>query len=527
MKSHLKYLKSTGLWLGALAVLCAGMASVTGCHSCQQQVAEGDAFVVLLDSSPAGLDPRFATTHASAQLVGLLHEGLVSFDTVDGTMEYRLALSVEQTSEVRYEVVLRDDAVFHDGQPVTAADVEYTYMFLREVGSPYGGTQDRIESFEIIDDHHLVITLEEPHAPFEQDLSMGVLPRHICEGHDTCPGDPIGAGPFAFVERQGDLRVEFRRFDDYFGGPPAIDRLVFRVIRDDNARLLALLGNTGDLSQNSVSPMMMPVVENAEGLQVETAPSFKYTYLGINLEHPILSDLKVRKALAHAINREEIIEFKFGGAARLSTGVFVPEHWAYEEDVATFEFDPERARQLLDEAGYLPDEDGVRFELEFKVSANNFRRSLAMLIGQQLGQVGIEVRVRAYEWGTFFDDIRSRNFEITTLQWPSVLDPHLLHWIFHSDNIPTADARAAGANRGAYRNERVDQLLDKGRMETDLAKRQKIYGEVQQILAEELPYVSLWHEDNVAVLREGTQGYYTTPNALYDALRVTRPAPRR
>ena len=510
----------------ALLLLLWGL-TFSGCPSCQNLPTDDrQAFVVLMDASPAGLDPRFATTDASAKLVGLLHAGLITMDTADGTMEYRLARSIEQTGPLRYEVALREDALFHDGTPVTAADVEYTFMNLDEVGSPFVGTERRIESFEIIDDHHLVITLDEPHAPFLTDLSLGILPRHICEGHTSCPGDPVGAGPFKFLKRDGELHVEFERFDDYFEGAPAIERLVFRVIRDDNARMLALLGNTADLAQNTVSPLMMPVVERTAGLEIQRSPSFGYSYLGINLEHPILSDVRVRQALAHAIDREQIIEYKFRGLARPSTGILVPQHWAYEGDVEHFAYDPERARELLDEAGYTADEGDYRFHLEFKVSANNFRRSLAQLIGQQLGEVGIYVRVRAYEWGTFFDDIRSRNFELTTLTWPSVSEPNIMHWIFHSENIPTPEARAAGANRGAYQNDRVDELLEMGQRETDLEKRAAIYGEVQQILARELPYISLWHQDNVAVLREGTKGYYTTPNARYDALRTVIPAPR-
>ncbi len=500
---------------------------LAGCPSCEDVPGdEGDAFVVLMDASPAGLDPRFATTDASAKLVGLLHEGLITMDTADGTMEYRLAKRIEQTSPTRYEIELRDDALFHDGTPVTADDVEYTFMTLDEVGSPFAGTGNRIEEFELFDDHHFAITITEPHAPFEVDLGMGILPRHICEGHDSCPGDPVGAGPFQFEKRDGELHVEFRRFENYFDGSPSIERLVFRVIRDDNARILALLGNTADLVQNAVSPLMMPVVEDAEGFEIQSSPSFGYSYLGLNLEHPILSDVKVRQALAHAIDREQIVEYKFRGTARHSTGILVPEHWAYEGDVEQFEYDPERARELLDEAGYTAGDGDYRFELEFKVSANNFRRSLAHLIAQQLGEVGIYVRVRAYEWGTFFADVQSRNFELTTLTWPSVLEPNLMRWIFHSDNVPGADARAAGANRGAYRNDEVDELLDRGKRETDREKRKKIYAEVQQILARELPYISLWHQDNVAVLREGTQGYYTTPNARYDSLRSVVPAPR-
>ncbi|RVU47901.1 ABC transporter substrate-binding protein [Lujinxingia sediminis] len=507
-------------------VLLAFCLSLSACPSCSQQVDEGDAFVVILDASPKGLDPRFATSDSSAKIVGLLHAGLVSLDTANGDRELRLAHTIEQTSPVRYEVELRDDIYFHDGTPVTSADVEYTYMELDSelVRSPFAGLTRRIERFEVLDERRFVITLKAPHAPFMSDMALGIVPRHQCAGFEECPGAPLGAGPFAYVSQQGDMRVELRAFDDYFEGRPSIDRLVFKVVRDDNARLLALLGNTADLVQNAVAPLMLPVVEDSDRLETMSTPSFKYTYLAFNLEHEILKDLRVREAIAHAIDREAIIKHKFRGAARLSTGMLAPEHWAYESNVKRFDFDPERARQILDEAGYAPGPDGVRFELDFKISASKFRRSMAELIAQQLGEVGIAVRVRSYEWGTFFHDVRSRNFAMTTLQWPSVLEPSLYRWIFHSDNIPSPDNRAAGANRGAYRNARIDELLEAGDRETDPDKRRAIYSEVQQILARELPYVSLWHEDNIAVLRKGTERYYTTPNARFDALKQVVPA---
>ncbi|MFU8803264.1 MAG: ABC transporter substrate-binding protein [Bradymonadaceae bacterium] len=516
---------AAGFLILAAALLTAALLTM-GCSSCEKHDTEG-AFVVLLDTSPRGLDPRFSTSDGSAKLVGLLHAGLISTDTQDGTVELRLAKSIEQTSPIRYEVELRDDAFFHDGVPVTTRDVEYTFMKLGDelVKSPFAGLTRRIETFEVVDEQRFVITLVEPHAPFITDMSMGIVPRHICDGFKECPGDPVGAGPFRYVRHEGDLYYEFAAFDKYFEGKPNIERLVFRVLRDDNARLLALLGNTADVVQNAVAPLMLPVVDRNDRLIQETAPSFKYTYLAFNLEHPILSDLRVRKAIAHAIDRESIIKYKFHETARLSTGMLTPEHWAYEGNVATYDFDLEKAKKLLDEAGY-PEVDGVRFELEFKVSASKFRRSMAELIGQQLGLIGIEVRVRSFEWGTFFHDIRSRNFAMTTLQWPSVLEPSLYRWIFHSSNIPSPDNRAAGANRGAYSNARVDELLEAGDRETNLEKRKAIYGEVQQILAEELPYVSLWHEDNIAILRQGIKGYYTTPNARFESLKEAHPAPR-
>lgn len=501
--------------------------------ACESESAEPGTFVVLLDSEPKGVDPRFATSDASAKLVGLLHAGLTSTDTATGISELELAESIEQPTPLRYEVTLRDDVKFHNGQPVTSADVEYTYMELGSelVMSPYAGTTRRIAKFEILDDRRFNIVLAEPHAPFITDLSLGIVPKSICAGHKECPGDPIGAGPFKWDSAEGSKKIVFRAFPDYFAGKPKIERLVFKVVKDDNTRLIALLGNTADLVQNAVAPLMLPVVDDNDRLVVESAPSFKYTYIAFNLEHEILDDVRVRKALAHGIDRDAIILHKFRGLARTSTGLLAPNHWAYNPEVETYDYDPKRAMQLLDEAGY-PDPDGPdgplpRFEIEFKVSANKFRQSLAELMAHQLAKIGIAVTVRAYEWGTFFADVKSRNFAMTTLQWPSALEPSLYRWIFHSENIPTAENRSAGANRGAYSNPRVDALLDAGNTETDPEKRKVIYQEVQAILADELPYISLWHEDNIAILRRGTTGYWVTPNARFEALKETAPAPEQ
>ncbi len=499
--------------------------------ACDSNSEPDGSFVVLLDSEPKGVDPRFATSDASAKLVGLLHAGLTSTDTETGESELELAESIELPTPTRYEVTLRDDVFFHNGERVTSRDVEYTYMQLGSdlVKSPYAGTARRISKFEIVDDRRFNIELEQPHAPFITDLSLGIVPRSVCEGHKECPGDPIGAGPFAWDSAEGSKKIVFKAFDKYFGGKPAIERLVFKVVKDDNTRLIALLGNTADLVQNAVAPLMLPVVADNDRLTVESAPSFKYTYIAFNMEDEILDDVRVRKALAHGIDREAIIEHKFRGLARLSSGLLAPNHWAYNPDNATYGYDPEEAMRLLDAAGF-PDPDGPdgpkpRFEIEFKVSANKFRQSLAELIAFQLAKIGVAVTVRAYEWGTFFADVKSRNFQMTTLQWPSALEPSLYRWIFHSENIPSPDNRSAGANRGAYSNPRVDELLDAGNVETDREKRKAIYQEVQAILADELPYVSLWHEDNIAILRKGTAGYWVTPNARFEALKETSPAP--
>ena len=485
-----------------------------------------DGFTVVMDAKPDNMDPRFAISDASLDLLGLLHAGLITYDTRDGQPKLQLAESIEQTSPTTYEVVLRDDITFHDGHPVTAEDVKYTFTQLDSdlVQSPKGRTARMIEAFRVADDRHFTIELKEPHAPFYTDLSMGVVPKHICAGKPECPGDPIGAGPFRFERREGSHTFTFRAFDDYFGGKPPIDRLTLKVIEDANTRMLALLGKRVHLVQNAVQPLMLPVVRDAEHLKIESAESFKYTYQAFNLRHDILQNRKVRRAIAHAIDRREIIEHKFRGHATLSTGMLPPSHWMYEGDVATYPYDLERARELLDEAGF-PNPDGEktpRFQLQFKVSAEKFRKSIAQLIGHQLGRVGIDVKVRSYEWGTFFHDVKSGNFELTTLQWVGVR-PSMYRWIFHSDNIPSAEKRSAGGNRGAYKNPELDTLLDEAETVADRDEREAIFSDVQKILAHDLPYVSLWHEHNIAVLKRGVDGYFVTPNARFGALQKTHP----
>ena len=497
--------------------------------ACREAPIPTGAFVVQLDARPNGFDPRFPAGDASAKIMGLIHAGLVNTDTATGAPELELAASIEQTDDRTYEITLRPDIFFHDGRPVRARDVEYTLTELDDepVSSPLGEMARRIESFTIHDERRFTLRLVEPRASFLAELSMGIVPEHYCGGLAQCPDAPIGAGPFRWVSSRDDQVYVLASFDRYFAGAPSIEVLAFNVVQDDNARLLALLGGSADLAQNAVSPLMLPVVRDAKNLAVETSPSFKYTYLAFNLRRPVFKDVRVRRAIAHAIDRRSIVEHKYRGLATLSTGLLAPTHWAYEPEVATYEYDPERAAALLDEAGY-PDPPGPapRFSMELKVSSSKFRRALALLIAHQLARVGIEVRVRAYEWGTYFYDIKSGNFDVTTLQWPSVLEPSLYRWIFHSENIPGPENVSAGANRGAYASAEVDALLERATTAIETDERRAVYSAIQKVLARDLPYVSLWHEDNIAVVRRGTRGYYATPNARLEGLKSTVRAPR-
>ncbi|MFQ5692818.1 MAG: ABC transporter substrate-binding protein, partial [Nitrospinota bacterium] len=261
-------------------------------------------------------------------------------------------------------------------------------------------------------------------------------------------------------------------------------------------------------------------LEQDRSLRVVRAPGTNFTYLGFNLEDPILSKRKVRRAIAHAIDRGRIIRYILRGLARPATGLLPETHWAYRKDVASYPYDPALARRLLDEAGY-PDPDGEggrpRFRLSFKTSQNETRIEIAEVIQEQLRQVGIAVDIRSFEWGTFFSDIRKGNFQIYTLTWVGIVDPDIYFYVFHSGNVPPN-----GANRGRYRNPALDRWLERGRRTFGVAARREVYGRVQEILARDLPYVNLWHATNVAVLNRRVRGFLLYPDEDMVSLKDVR-----
>jgi peptide/nickel transport system substrate-binding protein len=232
-------------------------------------------------------------------------------------------------------------------------------------------------------------------------------------------------------------------------------------------------------------------------------------------EDPLLSDRRVREAIAFAIDRPRIVDAKFGGRAVLATGLLPPFHWAYSGDVERHDYDPVRAMALLDEAGY-PDPDGPggepRMRLSYKTSASQFRLAIARVIASQLEEVGIAVDVQSFEFGTFFADVKAGNFQLASMQTSAISEPDFYYTYVHSERIPTEESPHMH-NRWRYRNDRIDALTVLGRETMARDARVDIYREVQQILAHDLPIIPLWHEDNIAVMNKSVRGYGVFPNA--------------
>jgi peptide/nickel transport system substrate-binding protein len=244
---------------------------------------------------------------------------------------------------------------------------------------------------------------------------------------------------------------------------------------------------------------------------VRTVDGSNYTYIGFNLDDPVTSDPRIREAVAHAIDRDAIIRHVFMGRARKAAGLFPPEHLLGIEARDTVPFDPEKSLALLREAGYGP---ARPLELTWKTSSDPFRLRLATVMQQQLANVGIRVRIKSYDFGTFFGDIKTGNFQLYSLTWVGLKTPDTFRYIFHSDSIPPG-----GANRGRYRSLKADRLIESAENEADIDAQLILYRQLQEQLLHDLPYVPLWYEDQLAAYRPDTiDGYVPRRDGSYDGL---------
>jgi len=477
-----------------------------------------DTLVVAIETAMNTADPRYTVSNYDSKLVRLVAPGLTTVDTPDAAPRLLLASRIDHVDDLTIDVVLRPDARFSDGSAVTADDVARTYMSAldpRCASTSAKNLRERFASIEARDPRTVRFHLVDPLGTFFTDIDFGVI-----SFHDTPPGwcDPpvvVGAGAWTLRELTS-THVLLDR-NPYYFEPAKLSHVEIKFVPDQSARILMLVGGSLDLLQNSARPDLVDDIAERPRVHVESAPSVILTYLMMNNDDPVLRDVRVREAIALALDRPAIIAAELGGRARLATGLLPPAHWAYSGDVPRWNHDPARARALLDEAGLRPDADGVRLHLVYKTSADDFRVAVARVIAAQLAEVGIAVEVRPFEFQTFFTDIKGGNYQIATMQTAEITEPDYYFAYFNSSRIPTETDRD-GNNRWRYRSADVDRLTEAGRRETDPAKRKAIYAEVQRLVARDLPVIPLWHEDNIVLSNVDVQGYAIVPNARFAGL---------
>jgi peptide/nickel transport system substrate-binding protein len=465
----------------------------------------------LIESSPTNLDPRFATDSQSQRIDGLLFSGLLERDN---QMNFHgdLAESWSTPDPLTYVFHLRRGVRFHDGRALTSADVKATFEFIMNPAnkSPKRGALRMVSSIETPDDSTVIFHLSQPYASFSVNLipsAIGIVPANA--GADFSR-HPIGSGAFRFVQQSQDEEVIVERNPGYFHDTPQITRVRFRVVPDGVVRALELRKGSADLEMSSLSPDIIPVIARQPALAVSERTGTNFTYLGFNLEDPLLSHRELRQALAFATDRQALIRYLLNGQAKLAAGVLPPDHWAAEADVAQYPYEPARAEQVLETAGFPRRQDGVRLRLTLKCSTEEQARLIGAGLQEQWRRVGVALELRPLELATLFSDVGKGNFQITFQRWVGAnTDPDFFEFAFSSKRFPPD-----GANRGHYRNPRIDALTNQIRVEMNQEKRKALCSEVQKILAEDLPYLPMWFNDVVSVHRRslGTLDLPSTGN---------------
>ena len=485
--------------------------------------APGDVIFVI-ESNPANLDPRYATDGVSQRIDRLIFDGLVTRDS-QTNLHGDLAQSWEIPDRLTYVFRLKPGIRFHDGRPLTSTDVKATIDFMMDPAnrSPKRGSFTMISSVDAPDPVTVIFHLNEPYASFLWNLeksAVGIVPAGSTRDFSQ---HPVGSGPFQFVSQAQDDAVVLARNSNYRSlAPPSangsnssavINRVTFRVVPDAIVRALELRKGSADVEMSSLSPDMIPVLAKRPELQVSEEPGTNFAYIGTNTVDPILARREVRQALAYATDRESLVKYLLHGQARLATGILPPNHWAYDADVQAYSYDPARAERLLDAAGFPRGPDGSRFHLTLKVSTQEQSRLLGAALQDQWRNIGVALEVRPLEAATLFSDLEKGNFQLSYSIWVGANnDPDIFDLVFSSKKFPPN-----GRNRGHYHNPRVDELIAQIRAELDPVKRKTLCAEVQKILADDLPYISLWYVDVVSVHNKNLR-VSLTPTADYDFL---------
>jgi peptide/nickel transport system substrate-binding protein len=484
---------------------------------CAPQKPAPDTAVMLIESSPLNLDPRVGTDAQSERIGELIFEGLLRRG---GNFELRprLAESWEIPDPLTYIFHLRRGVRFHDGRLMTSADVKWTLDSLLNgsLRSAKASAYRYIDHVLATGEFTLVIKLKEPYAALLWNLSdgaMGVVPAGSGE---ELARHPVGTGPFRFVSLVQDREVVIERNPQYWGPPAGLARVRFNVVPDATTRALELRKGSADAEIDALPADMVATLARQPQLAVERAPGTSYQYLAMNLRDPILRDVRVRQALAYAVDREPLIHYLWRDMARPANSVLPPQHWAYDPAAKAYPHDSAKARQLLDEAGYRPGPGGVRFHLLMKTSTDESTRLFCAVLQQQLRDVGIALDIRSYEFATFYADVVKGAFQLYSLRWVggSNQDPDVFENVFDSASYPPKRA-----NRGYYSNPEVDRLIAEGRRSVDPKQRAAAYDRIQEILDDDLPYVHLWWSDNVLVHTRRLEKVQLTPDGSYAFLR--------
>ena len=483
-------------------------------------VASGDSILLGSIGDASNLIPMRAGDSASHEVAGRIFDGMLAYDRDLGGLEPRLAERWEVSEDGReITFYLRKDVRWQDGEPFTARDVEFGFNTITDPATLTAHAEDylQVSRFAVIDDHTFRVTYDKPYAPALATWgSMVVLPRHLLEGQNINEAtefarNPVGLGSYKLESWETKRQITVLANDDYYRGRPHIDRVVTRILPDQQTQFLEL--KSGGLDMMGLTPLQFT-------RQTETADFTRnirkfnylgngYTYLGYNLQREPFTDVRVRRALTHAIDKNEIVSAVLLGRGQPAVSPYKPGTRWFNDRVNDPQYDPEKARALLAEAGWtdsdgdgILDKDGKPFRFEIITNNGNEQRAkTATIIQRRLREIGVVVEVRTIEWAAFINDfVDKKNFDAVVLGWSLDPDPDQ-YIIWHSSKTEPKQF-----NFISFDNAEVDALLEAGRRTFDADERKKAYDRFQEILVEEQPYTFLYYPESLPALHCRFQG---------------------
>jgi peptide/nickel transport system substrate-binding protein len=386
--------------------------------------------------------------------------------------------------------------------------VKFTYdkIMDEKTNTVRRSSYELVKKAEVLDPYTFRVTYKQPYSPGLDSWGMGIIPKHLLEKVDINTASfnrkPIGTGPFRFAEWVTDEKIVVDANPRYFEGKPGLDGIIYRIIPETALNEMEIF--TRGVDYSGIFPYEFKRMNEIPSLKVYSQPSLGYTYVGYNFKNPLFQDKRVRQALTYAVNREEIVKYVLYGLGVVATGPFPNHLWYYNPNVKPIPYDPQKARQLLAEAGWKEkNKDGVlvkdgkpfRFTL-ITNSGNDTRRDVGVLVQRQLREIGIDVSLDLYEWSVFVKDfINAKHFDACILGWSLSVDPDAYE-IWHSSQIEK------GFNFISYRNSEVDTLWEEGRREYDQEKRKQIYWRIHERIAEDQPYTFLYVPLGISILQK-------------------------
>ena len=471
-----------------------------------------------------GLDPALETDGESFKVCDNIYDNLVTFRPGNTELAPGLAEAWTVSEDLKtWTFRLRKNVRFHDGTPFNADAVVFSLARQYRPDHPFhrveGAYQywnsmsmsDIVSDVKRVDDHTVAIELTRPNAPFLSNLAMNfcgiVSPSAVRKHGVDFPRHPVGTGPFRFVQWIKDDRVVLERFPDYWGDAPQIDRLIFRSIPENSVRLIALIQGSID-GMDHLVPDFIPNIEGHPELRLLTQPGMNVGYLAMNMDRAPFHLIKVRRAVNHAINKQALVDNLYQGLALSAVNPIPPSMWSYHEGIDGYAYDPERARELLEEAGYA---DGFKTTLWAMPVPRPYMpqpRKIAQAIQADLQAVGIEAEIVSYEWGTYLDKVSRGQHDMALLGWTGDNgDPDNFLYVL----LDKSATRHPANNIAFYRSDELHDVLVQAQREVDVDVRTGLYRKAQEIVFHDAPWAPLVHAAQTAAFKKTVTGFTLHP----------------